>query len=373
MREHVDLHALDLDPFGAGPWTAPSPVAPVPLPDACDVAVVGAGVTGLSAALALATRGVPVTIVDRRFGRGASSRSGGIVLGDTLEGPAPGFDGCERTLAAWIAEEQIACGYVGTRCLELARDPTLAPGPIEWRDHGTVRVAARVPGGVLDPVQLLNGLLWSCRRAGAQVVTGVDVTRLDRDDGGTRVVSPLGTVRARRVILATDAVGWTGADDPWPSRTLTVAALTDPVASGVVEAIGLQPHQPFYTRELPLLWGRPLHDGSLLFGRELVPFPWAAPMGDAGAVLAAAGGRLGDRIRGLHSRLAGVRVARVWAGPTARTAAGVPAIVEHAQWPGVLWAGGYGGHGLAQAFTLGRRAAARTIASLTAAARITGA
>src|SRR5712671_7462020 len=51
------------------------------LPDSVDVAVVGAGFCGLSAARTLAKRGVKVAVFESEtFGWGASSRNGGMVL-----------------------------------------------------------------------------------------------------------------------------------------------------------------------------------------------------------------------------------------------------------------------------------------------------
>src|SRR5712692_2268759 len=51
------------------------------LPDSIDVAVVGAGFCGLSAARTLAKRGVNVAVLEAEtFGWGASSRNGGMVL-----------------------------------------------------------------------------------------------------------------------------------------------------------------------------------------------------------------------------------------------------------------------------------------------------
>ena len=58
----------------------PTPPAQ-PLPETADVAVIGAGFTGLSAALALAKRGARVIVLDSQtIGWGASSRNGGMVL-----------------------------------------------------------------------------------------------------------------------------------------------------------------------------------------------------------------------------------------------------------------------------------------------------
>src|ERR1700676_3039096 len=62
--------------------TAESPKPePVPLPDRVDIAVIGAGFTGLSAARALAKRGAKVAVLEsENIGWGASSRNGGMVL-----------------------------------------------------------------------------------------------------------------------------------------------------------------------------------------------------------------------------------------------------------------------------------------------------
>src|ERR1700730_16487569 len=59
----------------------PSWGAPLPLPDSVDVAVIGAGFTGLSAARTLAQRGAKVAVLESEtIGWGASSRNGGMVL-----------------------------------------------------------------------------------------------------------------------------------------------------------------------------------------------------------------------------------------------------------------------------------------------------
>jgi len=62
--------------------TVQMPAAPaLPLPESADVAIIGAGFTGLSAALSLAKRGVRVVVLESEtIGWGASSRNGGMVL-----------------------------------------------------------------------------------------------------------------------------------------------------------------------------------------------------------------------------------------------------------------------------------------------------
>jgi glycine/D-amino acid oxidase-like deaminating enzyme len=59
----------------------PAPENSRPLPEVVDVAVIGAGFTGLSAARTLAKRGARVAVLERNtIGWGASSRNGGMVL-----------------------------------------------------------------------------------------------------------------------------------------------------------------------------------------------------------------------------------------------------------------------------------------------------
>src|SRR5580698_9896036 len=103
---------------------------PGPLPEAVDVAVVGSGVTGLSAALALAKRGARVAVLEAEtLGFGASSRNGGMVL-TGMKLPVPtlisryGREKVQRMYAASLAaidcvekivsDENIDCSF--SRC-----------------------------------------------------------------------------------------------------------------------------------------------------------------------------------------------------------------------------------------------------------------
>jgi glycine/D-amino acid oxidase-like deaminating enzyme len=57
-----------------------------------------------------------------------------------------------------------------------------------------------------------------------------------------------------------------------------------------------------------------------------------------------------DRARRLHPALADVVLKRAWGGPIASTKTGTPAVLADHTIPGVTWAGGYGGQGIAQSF-----------------------
>jgi glycine/D-amino acid oxidase-like deaminating enzyme len=173
-----------------------------------------------------------------------------------------------------------------------------------------------------------------------------------------RLTTSAGQCRARRVLIAIDSTGKTPADDPWPVRRLTVALETDPLSDDIASAMGWHQRQPFYTNSLPLLWGRSMPGGGLLAGRELLPIEMIAAVGLREAI-DIAGVTLTARVRGLHASLSSIGVRRVWAGPIAREESGIPRLLEDPRVPNVWWAGGYGGHGLAQAFRLGQTAAVR--------------
>jgi glycine/D-amino acid oxidase-like deaminating enzyme len=107
-----------------------------PLPECVDVAVIGAGFTGLSAALALAKRGASVAVLESEtIGWGASSRNGGMVLTGLKLGVNQliskyGRDLTRRMYAASLAsidcveqivqEEAIDCDFARCGHLELA-------------------------------------------------------------------------------------------------------------------------------------------------------------------------------------------------------------------------------------------------------------
>ena len=351
----MKLRSVDVAALGDSPWGTPDPFTATSAPRAVELAVVGAGITGLSAALSAARAGVNVAVLDANLGRGATARSGGIVLGETLVGPAIGFDDCDLQLGQWIAAERADCDFEWTGCWELTRRAALSTTPMGWRDGNELHILTEVRGGLLDPSETAERTAAgkrARRRAHRRSARG-NGDRAARD--GTFLVGGGFTVEARRVIVATDAVAHRTIADPWPERTITVALQTESVP-GLARVIGLE--RPFYTSELPLLWGRPLRDGSLLFGRELIEWAAGTPPARSAALVRAAGQRLAGRVRALHPALGSIGIRRIWAGPTARTGAGVPGLVFDPDGDTVLWAGGYGGHGLAQAFVVGRMAAA---------------
>lgn len=347
--------------FDTGPWLAPAPPQLARLPARAEYAVIGAGVTGLSCALALAQAGRHVVVLERAFGQGAACRSGGIVIGDTLVGPAQGFDGCEFALRDWALQHVIAGGVDWSGCVELARDPRLVRSPINWADEGRLRVSRIVPGGTLDPSALIERLAAQAVACGASFVNDAQVVHLGNEVNTIAVETTTGCVVADRVLVAADATAIDHDFDPWPVRFLTVAIEIEQPGDDRLDAIGWRDRRPFYTNDLPLLWGRVVPGGGVLIGRELIDFATIGPATIERSVVAARD-RLLARARGLHASFESVELKRVWAGPIARSDEGIPGLADDPRVRGALWAGGYGGHGLAAAFRLGALAAHRLLA-----------
>jgi len=119
--------------------TMPTTDGARPLPEKVDVAVIGSGFTGLSAALALAKRGARVTVLEAEMiGWGASSRNGGMALTGMKLGLSKvlsqyGREAARRMFAASLAaidcveqivtEEGIECDFSRSGHLEVACKP----------------------------------------------------------------------------------------------------------------------------------------------------------------------------------------------------------------------------------------------------------
>src|SRR5712664_2647503 len=81
-------------PWGAPPWAVDFRPAPRALPDQVDIAVVGGGFSGLSAAAwlrRLAPGRSALVLESASLGEGASGRTGGMALAETAAGNLPGL------------------------------------------------------------------------------------------------------------------------------------------------------------------------------------------------------------------------------------------------------------------------------------------
>lgn len=227
--------------------------------------VVGAGFTGLSTALHLARRHADVTVLEAAEpGWGASGRNGGQVnpglkhepeeierrFGKDLGGRMIALSGnAPNRVFALIEEHQIQCeasqsGTIRTaftagsaRFLRTAAARWRERGaPVDfleadatWRATGTDRYLCATldrRGGSVNPLGYARGLAEAATRAGATIHGHTRATAVERRGNCWAVVTPLGTVTADWLVLATN--GYT--DDLWPGLRRTVV----PVYSGIV-------------------------------------------------------------------------------------------------------------------------------------------
>ncbi len=209
----------------------------------CDLAIVGGGFTGLWAALHAAPDEEVVLLEGDRCGWGASGRNGGFAEASLTHGlenglsrwpdeieeleriGAENFAAMRETLrergidAAW---EEPGVIDVATRPHEV---PWLAEGAEAARRHGeevtlldgdAVRAEVDSPtylggvwthsgGALVDPGRLSWGLREAALADGVRLHEHTQVTRLRRDGDGVLLETDTGRVRARRVLLATNA------------------------------------------------------------------------------------------------------------------------------------------------------------------------
>ncbi len=348
-------------PWGEPVWSFPVPVRPHPLLDGLrmDVAVVGAGFTGLATAHYVLQRfpTLRVAVFEAlEVGAGASGRTGGLVLEDTAVGPLPGVEDCIATLHELVSTLHIACDLDVGGCWEIGRHEGHPSSPIQWADHGTLQVVNFIPGGAFDPRKFLAGLAALVQRAGGYIFEHAPVTGLDvASRGGVRLEVEGKAVYAERVVFATSAfcLPLLGLQD-WAGGVHTIALATEPLPGAVFDAIGWATGTPFYTLDLPYLWGRATADGRAVIGAGLIGRSDVENARVDAAEATELFGGLERRIRGLHPALHRVRITHRWMGPICFTSDRKPIIASLDDDGRVLVATGLGGHGVALSVRVGK-------------------
>jgi len=226
--------------------------APLETTGVVDVAVVGAGFTGLSTALHCAEKGLSVHVVDaKKIGFGGSGRNCGLVnaalwlppqkvreqLGTTY-GPRfiKKFGGGPEYVFSLIEKHQMRCETTRTGTIHAAHGPSgfidLQERHKEWQRLGEpVDLLSRdevssmigtdhFHGGLLDhrcgtinPMAYCRGLARAALGAGAKISTGTRATRLSRSNNQWRVETENGDIIAKSVVLGTNAY----TDELWPN------------------------------------------------------------------------------------------------------------------------------------------------------------
>jgi glycine/D-amino acid oxidase-like deaminating enzyme len=309
----TDARALDaLRDAEPAPFWLDSPQEPAPRPaltgaDHCELAVVGAGFTGLWAALQAKQRdpGADVVVLDAGLiGGQASGRNGGICMASLTHGVGRGaelFPGEEARLIELGMENLdaietsisvfgIDCGWERTGELDIAsaawqrddlqeeRGHYVRVGlGHEWLERDELQADIHSPtyeaglwhhdAAIVDPARLAWGLARACAGLGVRFYERTPVTALARAAAGVELRTPWGALRARRVVLATNAF------KPLLRRlrlhivpVYDYALMTEPLSSRQLEAIGWSRRQALADAGYMFHYYRLTEDRRILWG-----------------------------------------------------------------------------------------------------------
>jgi glycine/D-amino acid oxidase-like deaminating enzyme len=349
--------------WGQTPWEIDFHLDPLPLPTEVDLAVVGGGFTGLAVAAWLRhlAPGHSVAVFEAdALGAGSSGHTGGLALAGTAGGDLPGLGDVLAGFTRILRDLDVSCDLTLPGVWELDRAGAHSGSQVAWTDSGLLGVANEVSGGTIDPGKLVSGLARAASSRGVPVFQNARVSEI-------RFAEPLALsvrrcqVRAREILIATNAAsldlsGLTGRAQP----KFTLALATAPVDDSQLQALGLSSGKPFYTIDLPYLWGRLLRGNRIIFGSGLVHLrDWRElstvdiTSGEAAEHLRL----LERRVHALHPALSDVQVEYRWGGPILIAEEWQPVFERHPKSPRVIVLGAYSGHGVALSVYLGAWAA----------------
>ena len=378
------------DPRSHGLWELTAPPAPPTLPLAeaveADVVVIGAGFTGLSAALHLAEAGTRVVVLEgEEIGFGGSGRNVGLVnagmwvmpddlpaelgpvYGDRLlrvlgDAPKLVFDLVERHAIPCeimpVGTLHCAVGDAGLREIEERAAQWQRRGaPVEVlgaRDAAATIGSGHYSGALLDrragtiqPLAYVRGLARAAIDAGARLHTGSPVESVARDGANWTARTAGGSASAPWVIVATNAYTRT----PWPAVRAELVHLpyfnfaTEPLSGNVRRSI-LPERQGAWDTEEVLSSFRFDAAGRLIFGSV------GALRGSGRPVHAFWARRMLGK---LFPQLGAVRFEAEWHGMIGMTANSLPRV--HRLAPQVVGFSGYNGRGIAPGTVFGRELA----------------
>ncbi len=375
----------------AAPPTKPEPRTP---PERVDVGIVGAGITGLNAAIELARAGRSVVVLDAEdLGHGASTRNAGYV-GRTLKhsfsellrkyGTAYAVAAYREMQAAFdavadrVRTEQIECGFkVRGRLIlaraqrqydELEQEWTLRKQHLggefamltrkQLRDEIATEVfygGALIPDlASIHPGLYHRGLLDRARAAGVELIGGTPVERIaPLAGGGFDVATSRGITRARDVLVATN--GYTGKLLPWLQRRLipfdAYAIVTEPLAPAMMDKL-LPTDRTYIDHVHDVISIRRTPDGT----RILFLWRTGTPPMDPRAK----GAQLLQDLVEIVPGAASLKVAHSWTGRCALTRDLWPHVATHED---IHFAGGYCFAGVPMGTYLGQKAAYRIMGS----------
>jgi sarcosine oxidase subunit beta len=347
-----------------------------PLPEKCEIAIVGGGVIGLSIAYQLAKRGLTdVVVLERGYlAEGASGRNGGGVRQQwsteiNIRLMQESVELCRRFAVdlgvnVWFRqggylflarepkeiarlekniEIQNRCG-VKTRMVDPGEARAIVP---ELDITGILGGAYNPTDGILFPWPFLWGYARQAAAMGVRIFTQTPVGGLEQQrEGGYLVRTPRGAVHARRVINAT------GAWSPKLAQLIGVEIPTFPIRHEICSSEPLKPFlKPMVSELRSGLYCSQSMRGEIVGGVTVPGHGSTYAMGSTLEFLATYARRL---VR-LMPILGEIKILRQWAGPYDQSPDGNPVLgAASAEHPDFFLACGFVGHGFMMAPIVGK-------------------
>lgn len=352
-----------------------------------DVVVVGAGLTGCSAGLALAEKGAKVLICEAEtVGNAASGRNGGMCNNgfaqdyglmaarygrETATKLYRSFDEAVDTVEKLVRENDIDCSFARVGKLKLAAKPehfdklARAQELLRQEADPDTRIVGRSDlrqevgtdryyGGLIFEKsagmhvgRFVVGLAEAAAQKGAQIYEHTPVTGLRRlTNGKHEVTTPRGRVIASQVLLAS-GISHTGPFGWVRRRIVPVGAfiiVTEPLSTDVLDRLLPRRRMTTDTKNL-VNYFRNTPDNRLLFGGR-ARFAVSNPKSDAKS-----GAILREAMVEVFPELADARVDYCWGGMVDMTRDRLPRAGER---DGVYYSMGYSGHGTQMSTYMGR-------------------
>ncbi len=355
-----------------------------PIPPKVDVAIIGGGYTGLSAARTMAKQGVSVAVLEAEtIGWGASSRNGGMTLTGLKVAMQTAIQRYGKELAKElfqcsldsvnvveqiIKEENIDCGFSRTGHLLTANKPKhyeSLQGEVDFMakefNHNVRLVSPKdlrseigtdiyhgalvdeVSGG-LNPAQYVAGLASAATRAGAMLCARARVTKIERSQNRFHIQTERGNLEAESVLVATS--GYTG------NATKKLQKKIIPIGSFIIAteklsdelAYELSPKNRMIFDYKHFLNYFRLWDNRMIFGGRAAFFP------ENENTIAQSGEILRREMIQVYPQLRDTKVEYVWGGTLDFAFDQMTHVGEEER---IFYSLGYAGHGVAMATYLG--------------------
>ncbi len=372
-------------------WHATAPAAPktghLTGEITADVAIVGGGFTGLSAALHLAEMGVKAAVIEAyMIGYGGSGRNvglvnagmwvkpddliatlgveaGGRLLNELGDGPSLVYD--------LVARHGMQCEAVRNGTLHMAVGPEglkeITEREAQWKKRGApvealpadkahaLSGAEGFAGALLDrragtiqPLAYARGLARAALAAGAEIFTETPLLAAERKGDLWKLTAGRGSLTARHVIVATNAYGALVDNVPWTAQTQELTILpyfqfaTNPLPDKIASRI-LPERQGAWDTGLVMTSFRMDQQNRLIFGS----------IGRLDAMAAGTHRAFAARsVRKLFPYIGDFRFEYWWDGRIGMTTTNLP--VMHVLAPNVVSISGYNGRGIAPGTVFGR-------------------